>query len=60
MNKGSGSPAAATSAASAVLGSTAMSTNATMAPCAAKCRTSEAPMPLPPPVMNTERSFRLG
>jgi hypothetical protein len=60
MNKGSRSPAAATSVTSAALGSTAMSTNATLAPCAAKWRTSAAPMPLPPPVMNTERSCRLG
>ena len=37
-----------------------MSTKATFEPCAAKWRTSAAPMPQPPPVMNTERSFRLG
>jgi len=35
--------------------SRAISTNATFDPCAQKCSTTEAPMPLPPPVTKTAR-----
>src|SRR5499426_341057 len=37
-----------------------MSTNATLARCAQRCSTIEAPIPLPPPVTNATRPSRLG
>src|SRR5271157_230219 len=40
--------------------SAAISRKATFAPCRANCSTMEAPMPEPPPVINTTRSCRLG
>src|SRR5258707_897783 len=46
------------SAISARLASPAISTNATRAPCPAKPRVNAAPIPLPPPVINTVLSAR--
>ena len=60
MNSGAGSPLPAIAFTSASDASRAISTKATFDPCAQKCSTIDAPMPLPPPVMKTARSFRLG
>ena len=60
MNDGAGSPRAAMRATSASEASRWMSTKATRARCAHRCSTTEAPMPLPPPVTKTTRSSRLG
>ena len=46
--------------ASAVLGLSAMSMKATLAPCRAKPSVSAAPMPDPPPVISTEAPLRSG
>jgi len=46
--------------ASAAPAAASRSTNATRAPCSAKCSTNDAPMPVAPPVISTARSSRLG